>query len=391
MSTGFPDADARSGFDRERRRRALANIVARLRSEPDDVSEMLPFEEVVGALGRRSERDLGVQVIPLESIVGTVDRSKRRLRPQVPARHAGGARALGADRDRAAPRRRDAADRRLPGRRPALRQGRPPPRVRRPRARRHRHRGARARGRHRGRRRAASCARASSRSSSHERVFHERVPLPPDGARADQARRRVEVRPARQPDRGLGLPREPSPRPPDGPPRDGRDLVPRGVRAGHPLPRGGGHRRRRDRDRALPADRDDPLPAAAHPRLDRRGDRAAARRPAPGRPRATTRWSTRSSRRWSERRPVVAQRRRLPDLPAQLRGRRRRRRRRPARDHGAARPPRRAGRRRALALPRLPLAAGRRGYDIADYQDIDPRSGRSTTSTRCSRASTRAG
>ena len=52
MSTGFPDADARSGFDRERRRRALANIASRLRSEPDDVSEMLPFEEVVGALGR---------------------------------------------------------------------------------------------------------------------------------------------------------------------------------------------------------------------------------------------------------------------------------------------------------------------------------------------------
>ena len=89
MSTGFPDADARGGFDRERRRRALANIAARLRSEPDDVSEMLPFEEVVGALGRRSERDLGVQVIPLESIVGTVDRSKRdfdrKFRPATPA------------------------------------------------------------------------------------------------------------------------------------------------------------------------------------------------------------------------------------------------------------------------------------------------------------------
>ena len=89
MSTGFPDADARSGFDRERRRRALANIVSRLRAEPDDVSEMLPFEEVVGALGRRGERDLGVQVIPLESIVGTVDRSKRdfdrKFRPATPA------------------------------------------------------------------------------------------------------------------------------------------------------------------------------------------------------------------------------------------------------------------------------------------------------------------
>jgi hypothetical protein len=85
MNTGFPHADARGGFDRERRRRALANIVSRLRSEPDDVSEILPFEEVVGALGRRSERDLGVQMIRLDSIVGTVDRRRgefdRSFRP----------------------------------------------------------------------------------------------------------------------------------------------------------------------------------------------------------------------------------------------------------------------------------------------------------------------
>jgi hypothetical protein len=74
MSTGFPDADARSDYDRERRRRALASIAARLRLEPDDVSLMLPFEEVVEALGRAGEVDLGVQSIPLESVVGTVDR-----------------------------------------------------------------------------------------------------------------------------------------------------------------------------------------------------------------------------------------------------------------------------------------------------------------------------
>ena len=74
MSTGFPDEDAKRGFSRERRRGALASIVSRLRHEPDDVGIMLPFEEVVAALGRRSERDLGVQSIPLDSIVGTVDR-----------------------------------------------------------------------------------------------------------------------------------------------------------------------------------------------------------------------------------------------------------------------------------------------------------------------------
>jgi hypothetical protein len=66
MSTGRPLSDPKADFARERRRRALASISARLRSEPDDVSSMLPFEEVVAALGRRSEADLGVQTIPLD-------------------------------------------------------------------------------------------------------------------------------------------------------------------------------------------------------------------------------------------------------------------------------------------------------------------------------------
>ena len=66
---------AESDFDRERRRRAISLIAARLRSEPDDVSPMLPFEEVVAALGRTGESDLGVQEIRLDSIVGTVDRT----------------------------------------------------------------------------------------------------------------------------------------------------------------------------------------------------------------------------------------------------------------------------------------------------------------------------
>ena len=35
---------------------------------------MLPFEEVIAALGRSGQTDLGVQVIPLDSVVGTVDR-----------------------------------------------------------------------------------------------------------------------------------------------------------------------------------------------------------------------------------------------------------------------------------------------------------------------------
>src|SRR3954454_18052571 len=74
MDGRTPEIAAEGDFGRERRRRALSLIASRLRSEPDDVSPMLPFEEVVAALGRASETDLGVQEIPLDSIVGTVDR-----------------------------------------------------------------------------------------------------------------------------------------------------------------------------------------------------------------------------------------------------------------------------------------------------------------------------
>jgi len=74
-----------SDFDRERRRQALARIAARLRREPDDVNEMLPFDEVVAALGQRAQRDLGVQTIRLDSIVGTAGRRRdefdRSFRP----------------------------------------------------------------------------------------------------------------------------------------------------------------------------------------------------------------------------------------------------------------------------------------------------------------------
>jgi hypothetical protein len=84
--TGLPSADAQSDFSRARRRRALARLAARLR-RTDDVNHILPFEEVVSALGRTGERRLGEQTIPLDSIVGTVDRSRefdRAFRPTTP-------------------------------------------------------------------------------------------------------------------------------------------------------------------------------------------------------------------------------------------------------------------------------------------------------------------
>jgi hypothetical protein len=84
--TGLPSADAQFDFSRARRQRALARLSARLR-RADDVEHILPFEEVVSALGRVGERRLGEQLIALDSIVGTVDRSRdfdRAFRPTSP-------------------------------------------------------------------------------------------------------------------------------------------------------------------------------------------------------------------------------------------------------------------------------------------------------------------
>jgi hypothetical protein len=75
MSSGFPGPDAQNDFSRARRHRLLTEIARRLRREPDDVGLILPFEEVVDALGRTGQSDLGLKVVPLDAIVGTVDRN----------------------------------------------------------------------------------------------------------------------------------------------------------------------------------------------------------------------------------------------------------------------------------------------------------------------------
>jgi hypothetical protein len=84
--TGFPRADAENDFLRMRRRQVLSRLAQRLRRQPDDVSEVLPFDDVVAALGRTGERRLpGVQMVALDSIVGSVDRTKdfdRWFRPR---------------------------------------------------------------------------------------------------------------------------------------------------------------------------------------------------------------------------------------------------------------------------------------------------------------------
>src|ERR1700754_2461720 len=75
MSTGFSSTDAQNDFSRARRARRLADVARRLRREPDDVQLILPFEEVVDALGRVSQVDRGLSVVQLDDIVGTVDRA----------------------------------------------------------------------------------------------------------------------------------------------------------------------------------------------------------------------------------------------------------------------------------------------------------------------------
>jgi hypothetical protein len=83
--TGFPTQDAQDDFLRARRRRMLARLSGILRLEPGDVDVMLTFDEVVAALGRVGERDLGMLTVPIDSIVGTVDRAAdfdREFRPR---------------------------------------------------------------------------------------------------------------------------------------------------------------------------------------------------------------------------------------------------------------------------------------------------------------------
>jgi hypothetical protein len=85
--TGFPSADAQDDFSRARRSQVLAALGRRLRREPDDVALIMPFDEVVDALGMVGEVQLGLETIPLDSIVGTVDRTHdfdRGFRPTTP-------------------------------------------------------------------------------------------------------------------------------------------------------------------------------------------------------------------------------------------------------------------------------------------------------------------
>jgi len=82
--TGFPRADVENDFMRARRRQMLSRLAGRLRRSPDDISLILPYDEVIAALGMRGEHYVGLQTISLASVVGTVDSRRdfdRRFRP----------------------------------------------------------------------------------------------------------------------------------------------------------------------------------------------------------------------------------------------------------------------------------------------------------------------
>ena len=82
--TGLPTSDAQFDYARARRRHTLSSLARRLRGQPGDVELILPFDEVVEALGRVGEHSVGLQSISLDSIVGTVGRNRdfdRAFRP----------------------------------------------------------------------------------------------------------------------------------------------------------------------------------------------------------------------------------------------------------------------------------------------------------------------
>jgi hypothetical protein len=84
ITTGNPTADAADDFNRARRRHVVGRLASRLRGAPADVDVILPFDEVVVALGQRGLRDLGLRMVDLDTVVGTVERSRdfdRQFRP----------------------------------------------------------------------------------------------------------------------------------------------------------------------------------------------------------------------------------------------------------------------------------------------------------------------
>ena len=203
--TGFSDQDAQSDFSRARRRQVLSRLSARLRREPDDVGLILPFDEVVAALGQGRREAARPAGDPAST------RSSARWTARATSTAASGPpRAGSASAGSGSPRRCAAGEAMPPisvyriGDLHFVEDGHHRVSVARAAGPRHDRR-LRHRDRHQGRGREDIQIRDLA-LKSHERLFFERVPLPPRGARADQAQEQVLVRRDGRGGRGVGVP-----------------------------------------------------------------------------------------------------------------------------------------------------------------------------------------
>jgi hypothetical protein len=83
LDTGVPSVDAEDDFSRARRRYVLDRLGSWRHGEPGQ-AHLLRFDDVVGALGFRSQYYLGLRTIRLDTVVGTVDKARgfdREFRP----------------------------------------------------------------------------------------------------------------------------------------------------------------------------------------------------------------------------------------------------------------------------------------------------------------------
>ncbi|MDQ5894747.1 MAG: hypothetical protein QG596_1008 [Actinomycetota bacterium] len=69
--TGFSSQDAQNDFSRARRGQVYRALAAKVKGGGKPI---LFLDEVVEALGRTGQRQLGLRSIPIDSIIGTVDR-----------------------------------------------------------------------------------------------------------------------------------------------------------------------------------------------------------------------------------------------------------------------------------------------------------------------------
>ena len=210
QDTGFPTADAQDDFQRARRRHVLSRLARRVAREPGDVDVILPFDEVVEALGR-VERALRRPGDDRARPHRRHRRPRARLRPPVPPDHV---------RVRVRWERIANAARRGEPLPPisvyrlgevALRARRPPPRVGGPRARARHDRRLRRRGGNARRRRALAARRRPAAQEPRAAVPRARPAARPR-APPHRPQRPVGLRRAGRERRGLGLPRRAGPR-----------------------------------------------------------------------------------------------------------------------------------------------------------------------------------